>query len=89
MIKVDEKYYIDADGRCYTLKEKLESLNEKNKFWFKELGYYTTLESLLNGLIEKETREFISESKDKSIEELLIKIKELEKYFKEKLGEKI
>lgn len=86
MIKIDERYYIDADTKSYTLKEKMEKLDEEGKIWFKDLGYYTTLGDLAIGLIRKETRRYIKESNDGSLEDLIKKIEELEKYFKDRLG---
>lgn len=86
MIKIDEKYYIDADTKSYTLKEKMEKVDEEGKIWFKDLGYYTTLGDLTIGLIRKETRRYIKESNDGNLEDLIKKIEELEKYFKDRLG---
>ena len=89
MIKINEKYYIDADSKNYTLKEKTKvtSKDGTESEGFKELGYYATLESLFNGLLKTELRAFITESDNASIETLLKKLKELESFLKNKLKE--
>ena len=89
MIKVSDKYYIDSDSRNYTLKEKtkITSKDGTESDGFKELGYYTTLESLFNGLLKTELRAFINESDNASIEALLKKLRELESFIKDKLKE--
>lgn len=89
MVKINDKYYIDADSKNYTLKEKTKvtSKDGTEGEGFKELGYYTTLESLFNGLLKTELRAFITESDNASIEALLKKLKELEKFIKDKLKE--
>lgn len=89
MIKINDKYYIDADSKNYTLKEKttVTSKDGTESEGFKELGYYTTLESLFNGILKTELREFIVSSNNASIEELLKKLKELERFLKETLKE--
>lgn len=89
MIKINERYYIDADARNYALKEKaiVKSKEGIESEGFKELGYYTTLDGLFNGLLKTELREFISQSDNASIGELLSKLKELENFIKIKLKE--
>ena len=89
MIRINDKYYIDADSKNYTLKEKttVTSKDGTESEVFKELGYYTTIESLFNGLLKTELREFISESDSANIEALLKKLKELEKFIKDKMKE--
>ena len=89
MIKINDKYYIDADTRNYTLKEKtiIKSKDGIESDGFKDLGFYTTLDSLFNGLMKTELRAFISESDNETIEKLLNKIQEIEKFLKDKLKE--
>ena len=89
MIKINDKYYIDADSKNYTLKEKttVKSKDGIESEGFKELGYYTTLESLFNGLLKTELRAFISENDNARIEALLKKLKELDKFIKDKMKE--
>ena len=85
MVKINEKYYIDADTNNYTLKEKtiVTSKNGEKSDGYKDLGYYTTLDSLFNGIVKYETRKFISETEDSTIKELLNKINEIETFLKE------
>lgn len=89
MIKISERFYIDADSKNYTLKEKaiIKSKDGQESEGFKEAGYYSTLEGLFNGILKTELREFIASSNNVSIEELLRKLKELESFFREKLKE--
>ena len=89
MIKINDKYYIDADQRNYTLKEKttVTSKDGTESDGFKDLGFYTTLDSLFNGLMKTELRAFISKSDNETIEKLLNKIQEIENFLKDKLKE--
>lgn len=89
MIKINDKYYIDADSNSYTLKEKtkVKSKDGEETEGYKDLGHYVSLESCCNGLIKKETRSFISNSEEGSLKELCAKVKELETMFKKQFGE--
>ena len=79
MIKVTDRFYINASGNCYTLQEKTTVQDEKSQNYgkeiFKDLGYYTTLENCLQGILKTTTREFIAQEQENSIKELLIQIK--------------
>ena len=88
MVKINEKYYMDADSRNYTLKETaiIKSKDGTETEGFKELGFYTNLECLCNGVIKTELRTYIKESENATIEDLLNKLKEIESFIKEKLG---
>ena len=55
-IDAHDRYRLENEYDSYTLKEKMEKLDEEGKIWFKDLGYYTTLGDLAIGLIRKETR---------------------------------
>ena len=92
MIKINDRFYIKADTNNYTLAEKTTIQDEGSKNFgqeiFKDLGYYTTLESCLKGLITVETRQFISKETINEIKDLKAKIKEI-KDFVEKLNLKI
>ena len=74
MIEITDRFYIDADSNCYSLKEKtiVQDENSKNygKEIYKDLGYYPTLEGCLNGILKTTAREFIGEKQKHSIEEL-------------------
>lgn len=85
MIKIDEKFYIDADDNCYTLKEKTKVEDKKSKNYGEETwrvcGFYVNLESLLNGFLKVKTREFVS-SNEKDIKDLVKEIKAQTDYIK-------
>lgn len=86
MIKVTDRFYIDANTNCYVLKEKTIVQDENSKNYgqetFKDLGYYTNLESLLNGILKITTREFIAREDENSINDLIKEIKRAEEYLK-------
>lgn len=86
MIKVTDRFYIDANTNCYVLKEKTIVQDENSKNYgqeiFKDLGYYTNLESLLNGILKITTREFIAREDENSINDLIKEIKRAEDYLK-------
>ena len=88
MIKINEKYYIDADSNCYALKEKaiVTTKEGEEKEGYKDLGYYATIDGCCYGLIKRETRKFISESEEASLKELIEKVEQIEKMFKEQFG---
>lgn len=83
MIKVTDRFYIDANSNCYTLKEKVIVQDENSKNYkqevYKDLGYYVSLESLLKGIVKTSTKEYISRN-DVSINELIKEIKRQEEY---------
>ena len=86
MIKVTDRFYIDANTNCYVLKEKTIVQDENSKNYgqeiFKDLGYYTNLESLLNGILKITTREFIAREDENSINDLIKEIKRAEEHLK-------
>ena len=86
MIKVTDRFYIDANTNCYVLKEKttIQDKNSKNygQEVLKDLGYYTSLESLLNGILKITTREYIARDEERNIKELIEEIKRVEEYLK-------
>lgn len=86
MLKITEKYYIDANTNCYTLKEKAIVQEQESKNYgkeiFKDLGYYTSIESCLKGILKASTREFIA-SNDVDIKELLKFLKDTSKFLEE------
>lgn len=89
MIKINEKYFIDADNNNFVLKEYLgkrlnKKTNEKEdayEIW----GYYNTIESTLNGLVKKELRKFISKQEINNLNDLQQKIDNLHKFIAKKL----
>ena len=86
MIKVTDRFYIDANKNCYVLKEKTIVQDENSKNYkqeiFKDAGYYTSLESLLRGILKTTTREFIAREEENSIYDLIKEIKRAEEYLK-------
>lgn len=84
MIQVTNRFYITANSNCYTLQEKTtikdtESPNYGQEI-FKDLGYYSTLESCLNGILKTKTREYISKDEINSIQDLQRQIKKAEEF---------
>lgn len=86
MIKINDRFYINANSNCYTLQEKtkIENTDSKNygEIVFRDLGYYTTIESCLNGLLKVTTREFINKETENSIKDLLQFIENQYQYLK-------
>ena len=68
MIKIDDKFFIDADSNSYTLKEKDKIQDKKSKNYgeevFRDRGYYVTLEGVLNGYLKAQTREFVQNKRN-------------------------
>lgn len=89
MIKVTDRFYINASSTCYTLQERTTIQDEKSKNYgnevYKDLGYYVSIESCLKGILKVTTREFIGKEEENTVKELLEYIKsqdELIKSFK-------
>lgn len=85
MIKIDDKFFIDADSNSYTLKEKDKIQDKKSKNYgeevFRDRGYYVTLEGVLNGYLKAETREFV-QNNEADIKELIKEIKKQTEFVK-------
>lgn len=83
MIKVTDRFYIDANPNCYTLKEKVTVQDKKSKNYgqetYKDLGYYVSLESLLKGIVKTVTREYIAKN-DVGINDLITEIRRQEEF---------
>ena len=86
MIKINDRFYINASTNCYTLQEKTIVQDENSKNYgnevFRDLGYYTTIESCLEGVLKVTTREFISKDTINSLKDLQQEIKDFTKYLK-------
>lgn len=86
MIKVTDRFYIDANTNCYVLKEKTIVQDENSKNYgqevLKDLGCYTSLESCLRGILKTTTREYIAKQEENSIYDLIKEIKRAEEYLK-------
>ena len=90
MVKIDDEYLINANESCYTL-EKISTIEDtSSQNYGKETrtiqGYYTTIESALNGYIKVKTRKYISKDTENNMKELLSEIKNLKEYLKETTG---
>lgn len=85
MVKIDDKYYIDADSNCYVLKEKYIIQDEKSKNLgeevFRDKGYYSTLDSCLGGYLKQVTRKYIKEN-GTDVKALLEEIKKQNEFIK-------
>ena len=79
MIKITDRFYINATTNCYSLQEKTTIQDENSKNFgqeiFKDLGYYTTIEQCLNGFLKVKTREYIAKDTINSIQDLKKEIK--------------
>ena len=79
MIKVTDRFYINANSNCYVLQEKTKVQNPKSENYekeiYKDLGYYTTLENCLKGILKTVTREYVNRNEENTIKELLMQIK--------------
>ena len=89
MIKIDDRFYINATTNCYSLQEKTTIKDEKSKNFgqelFRDLGYYTTIEDCLNGFLKVKTREYISKETINTIQDLKKEIKKLQKFLTKSL----
>lgn len=83
MVKINEKYFISADSNNYILQEKSTVKDKESKNFgqdvYTSLGYYQSLEGVLNGVLKNETRLFLNKSEINSLIELKEYIKQLEK----------
>lgn len=86
MVRITDRFYIDANNNCYTLKEKTTIQDKESENYgkeiYKDLGYYTTLENCLKGILKTVTREFISKAEEKDITELLKEINQQNDFIK-------
>lgn len=86
MIKVTDRFYINANTNCYTLQEKTIVKDETSKNYgqeiFKDLGYYTTLESCLKGIVKTNIREYIGKETENNINELLNEVQKIKEFIK-------
>ena len=91
MIKITDKYFLDADSNCYMLKEKVVIKDKESKNFgeedFRPLKYYTTIESALRGIINLELKKFVGKNKIQELDDLVKKIDKLNSFFNKKLKE--
>lgn len=78
MIRIDDTYFITADSHNYILQEKKINQNEegKNEERLTNIGYYTTIDNALKGLLKKEIRKYVAKD---TIQTLKDAVKEFEK----------
>ncbi len=85
MIKIDDKFFIDADSNSYTLKEKDKIQDKKSKNYgeevFRDRGYYVTLDGVLNGYLKAQTRDYV-QNNDVDVKELIKEIKKQTEFVK-------
>ena len=86
MIKVTDRFYINASSNCYVLQEKTTVQDTKSENFgkeiFKDLGYYITIENCLQGILKVITKEFIAQEQENSIKELLTQVKMQSEFLK-------
>lgn len=74
MIQVTDRFYINANSNCYALQEKSKVQDENSKNYgqeiFKDVGYYTSLEGCLKGILKIATREYIAKDRVNTLKEL-------------------
>ena len=91
MIKINDKYFIDATTHECVLKEYKGKIVDKKtgleKDDYTDLGYYNNPESAFKGFIKNEIRKFIGKKEINTLEELTKKIEEIQNFAKEKLGD--
>lgn len=79
MVKITDRFYINATSNCYTLQEKTTVQDENSENYgkeiYKDLGYYTSLENCLQGILKTTTREFIAQEQENSVKELIEQVK--------------
>jgi len=80
MIKVSEKLFINADSKNYILQNKVISKGEER---MEAIGFYTSLEDLLYGIIKHDLRKFISKKEIEDVQALIKELKEIDRKVKE------
>ena len=78
MIKITDRFYINATTNYYTLQEKTTVQDENSENYgkeiYKDLGYYTSIENCLQGILKTTTREFISQEQENTMQDLIKEI---------------
>lgn len=77
MIKIDDTHFITADTHSFMLQEKRIVQDGKNKGeeYIETLGFYSSIENAIKGLMKNETRKYVSKKETSTLKEA---IKELE-----------
>ncbi len=89
MIKIDDTYSITADSHNYILQEKKISQNEegKNEEYLTNIGYYTTIDNALKGLLKKEMRKYLSKDTIQTLKDAVKEFKKIEEKITDSVGE--
>ena len=86
MVKITDKYYMDADYKCYTLKEKGivqdEASENFGKERFKDIAYCQTIEQIIDRVLTLNTRELIMNGTAKDLKDLKKEIHAQTEYLK-------
>lgn len=86
MIKITDKYYINATSNCYILQEKKINQDENSKEYGKEkfenLKYYTQIEDCIRGILKLEIRKFISKTEENTLKELMEYVRKQDDFLK-------
>jgi hypothetical protein len=84
MVKVTEKYYIDADSKNYVIKEKYQVQDEKSENYgadrYKEIAYCTSLKDAIDRVLTLNVRSFISKSEQADLKELVAEVRRQTEY---------
>lgn len=84
MVKIDERYFIDANSNCFELVEIYDDVDkEGNNIKVRNVdGYYGTIEQALNGFVKLKLRTYLSKSDENTVKELKDEIKKLKDFIK-------
>ena len=87
MIQINDRFYITGNTNCYTLQEKTIVQDENSKNYrqavFKDIGYYTTIEGCINGVLKTTAREYVSKETKNSLLEFKEFIEQENKYLRD------
>ena len=87
MVKITERFYMNSTPNSYVLQERTEIKDTESqnfgKVVFRDLGYYTSLDSLLKGVQKILLREYLSKSVENSLNDLLAEIKRTNELLKD------
>lgn len=91
MVKINDRFYITADSMSYKVMEKTINKDEGSKNFGKEtesiVGYYTTIEQCMQGILKILSREYVSKRTINSISDLKEEIARQTKMIKDCLGD--
>lgn len=91
MVRVDDNYFIEVDAYNYTAKydrgvkkQKKDGSGESDENSIMIIGYYTTLENAIRGILDHKVRKCMSEG-EKSLCVALNELRAIVKEFNDKL----